>query len=145
MKKLLVMLALVLIAQTATAEMLTCVVPSTQYCNVRKAPRSDAATWGRLHNGDTVRQTGGVENGFVQVEFEGRKAYVSVRCVEESGTGTFVVDANGRVAKRKSPNGERKAWIQPGASVEVVAFRFDSSGGKWARLSDGYIKSDYLR
>lgn len=132
--------------EQALAQTFTCIVADGQYVNVRNQASSTAATWGILHTGDTIEAAPGeIEKGFIKTTFEGRVAYVSVRYFEVPVGKDYVVEANGRVRTRKSPNGDAIGFIKPGETVHVKAWRYASNGSKWARCSGGkYISADCL-
>ena len=142
------LLALLLLcgAAGAQAATFTCIVADGQYVNVRNRASSTAATWGILHNGDTIEaKPGEIINGYFKTTFEDRIAYVSVRFFEMPVGKDYTVAANGRVRVRKSPGGDASGFVQPGDEVHVYAWRYASNGSKWARCKDGkYISADYL-
>ena len=130
----------------AFAATFTCIVADGQYVNVRNRASSTAATWGILHNGDTIdAKPGEITNGYFKTTFEDRIAYVSVRFFEMPVGKDYEVMANGRVRVRKSPSGNASGFIQPGETVHVQAWRYASNGSKWARCKGGkYIAAEYL-
>ena len=128
---------------SASAETLVCIAPEGQYVNVRKAPRSDAGVWGRLHAGDEI-DAKGVESGFIRFVYGGSRAYVSVKLFEIPADCRYVVAADGRVRVRSAPGGDRVAWAEPGDAVQVDAWRYDASGSLWARSGERYIAASCL-
>ena len=127
----------------ADGQTLTCVVSESQYVNVRKNPRSDAATWGRLHNGDTI-ELEGVSGGWIEFSFGGRKAYANAKYFEITENGLYRINANGRVRVRSAPNGQRVDWADPGEIVSVEGWRYGEDDALWARCGGRYIAADYL-
>ena len=107
---------------SASAETLVCIAPEGQYVNVRKAPRSDAGVWGRLHAGDEI-DAKGVESGFIRFVYGGSRAYVSVKLFEIPADCRYIVAADGRVRVRSAPGGDRVAWAEPGDAVQVALRR----------------------
>lgn len=140
---LLLIVNIFLMYMPAKAEELVCIVPESQYVNVRNQPRSDAATWGKLHNGDTIEPES-VENGFFKFKFGSRTAYASVSFFEAETSGEYIIEANGRVRTRNAPAGKRIGWIDPGEVVEVTAWRYDKNGGKWGKARSEYISAEFL-
>ena len=130
----------------ARAATFTCIVADGQYVNVRNQASSSAATWGILHTGDTIEaKPGEITNGFFKTTFKDRIAYVSVKFFETIVEQDYLVEANGRVRMRKSPNGDAVGFIQPGETIRVKAWRYASNGSKWARCTGGkYIAAEYL-
>ena len=131
-------------AAADNAETFVCICPDSQYVNVRNQPRSNAATWGKMHNGDTL-EAEGVSNGFIEFRFNGRKAYASVRFFEREDGGQYTIDANGRVRVRSMPNGKRVGWAEPGDHVTVDAWQYDENGDLWARCGDEFISAGCLK
>ena len=140
---LLLFLNIVLMYLPCKALELSCVVPESQYVNVRKQPRSDAATWGKLHNGDKI-EVESIENGFIEFAFGSRTGYASVKYFEEAVSGEFIVTANGRVRTRNAPAGKRVGWVEPGTTVKITAWRYDDDGGKWGKCMGEFISADFL-
>ena len=130
----------------ASAETLTCVVPSGQYVNVRNRASQSASTWGVLHAGDTISANPGeITNGYFKTTYKGHDAYVSVKYFEIRVGRSYSVDANGRVRLRKSPGGSASGFIQPGERVHVMSWRYAGDGSKWAKCAGGqYIAAQYL-
>lgn len=135
--------ALLLAPLVTQAETLMCIVKETQYVNVRKQPRSDAASWGKLHNGDTI-EVESVSGGWIQFNFNGHKAYARVDYFELEGGGEYMIEANGRVRVRSTPNGERVSWANPGETVNVYGWRYGSDDKLWARCGGWYVAAEYL-
>ena len=50
-----------------------------------------------------------------------------------------VIDADGRVALRETPDGKRVGWLKPGAEVEILG-TLDG----WVRTAKGYIAAEYV-
>ena len=68
-----------------------------------------------------------------------------VRIEREDGAW-YIVSANGRVAKRKSPGGGKTGWLNPGVRIQVMGWRYGSDGRLWARVYGGaYVSADYLK
>jgi len=141
------LMLLILCAAGAQAATFTCIVADGQYVNVRNRASSTAATWGILHNGDTIEaKPGEIVNGYFKTTFEDRIAYVSVRFFEMPVGKDYMVEANGRVRVRRSPAGDASGFVQPGETVHVNAWRYASNGSKWARCKGGkYISAEYLK
>ncbi|MBP3656279.1 MAG: hypothetical protein J6K32_06230 [Clostridia bacterium] len=134
-------------ACAAQAETLTCIVADGQYVNVRNRPSQSAATWGILHNGDTIDTAPEeIEKGYFRTTFNGHEAYVSVRYFEIAEERAYTVEANGRVRLRKAPGGAADGFVQPGSRVYVSAWRYAADGSRWARCTGGqYISADCLK
>ena len=50
-----------------------------------------------------------------------------------------VIDADGRVALRETPDGKRVGWLKPGSEVEILG-TLDG----WVRTAKGYIAAEYV-
>ncbi len=139
-------LLLSMLASSASAEQLVCIVREGQYVNVRNQASSRASALGMLHNGDVIHaDPTDIRNGFFKTDYKDRDAYVSVRFFEIAVGEDYTVTANGRVRMRKSPGGSTSGFIQPGKRVHVIAWRYGEDGSKWARCMGGsYISADCL-
>ena len=142
----LIMVAILMIGTSiGLAEKWTCNCPESQFVWVRVSPSKNAAEWGKLHAGDTI-DAEGVENGYIKFTYEGRKSYVSVNYFEIPEKGKYVVQANGRVAKRNKPGGKNTGWLNPGIKIEVLSWHMDSNGIKWAKVYGGqFVKEEFLK
>ena len=136
-----------LLAASAPAEQLTCIVRDGQYVNVRNQASPSAATWGVLHTGDIIdANPAEIRNGFFKTSYKDHDAYVSVKFFEIAVGTDYTVSANGRVRMRTSPAGSASGFIQPGKRVHVIAWRYAGDGSKWARCTGGsYISADCLK
>ena len=135
----------VILGAAALAEEMTCICPVSQYVRIRVSASRNAGVWGQLHAGDTV-DVQGVENGFLRINTEGHTAYVDCRYFEREDGAWYIIDANGRVAKRKSPGGEKTGWLNPGVRIQVMGWRYGADGGLWARVYGGaYVSGSYLK
>ena len=50
-----------------------------------------------------------------------------------------VIDADGRVALRETPDGKRVGWLKPGAKVDILG-TLDG----WVRTAKGYVAAEYI-
>lgn len=135
----------VILGASALAEEMICICPASQYVRIRVSASRNAGVWGQLHAGDKV-DVHGVEDGFLQITSDGHTAYVDCRYFEREDGGWYVVNANGRVAKRKSPGGGKTGWLNPGVRIQVMGWRYGADGRLWARVYGGaYVSADYLK
>ena len=107
-------IALALALAAAKAQTLTCIVADGQYVNVRNRPSTSAASWGILHNGDTIEADPmEITGGFFKTTFREREAYVSVRYFEIAEEAAYTVSANGRVrvSKMASATGRERVHL----------------------------------
>ena len=119
------------------------------FVNVRARASMNSSSIGHVMLGDelTVDQT--VRRG-------GRWWYHCTDVANEYGSGwvcadyctdsavtvcdeTATVNASGRVALRVSVNGKRRAWVKPGAELDVIGY-----SDTWALTTKGYIKMEFL-
>ena len=140
-------IALALALAAAKAQTLPCIVADGQYVNVRNRPSTSAASWGILHNGDTIEADPmEITDGFFKTTFREREAYVSVRYFEIAEEAAYTVSANGRVRVRETPGGKAAGFVQPGAQVYVSAWRYAADGSLWARCTGGqYVSAEFLK
>ncbi len=139
-------IVLSMLACSASAEQLTCIVRQGQYVNVRNQALPRAAALGMLHAGDVIdANPEEIKNGFFKTTYQNHDAYVSVKFFEIAVGADYTIAANGRVRMRKSPAGSTSGFIQPGKRVHVIAWRYGEDGSKWARCTGGsYISADCL-
>lgn len=141
-----IIIALILLfASSALAERMVCIIKDTQYVRVRAMPKKESSEVGRLHYGDAI-DVEGIDNGFFKIRYNDETAYVAIEFFEiEVPNEKYVVTANGRVAKRAKPNGTKKGWLNPGVKIEVLGWRYDLDGKKWARVyGNYYVSAAYL-
>ena len=155
----------ILIAYTlAVAIMLAGVVPGSAdadtmtmyvFCspdgivNIRERASIHAEISGRLFFGDAVQVSRRKKDNhgriWCRVEDVTEWGYGWVSAAYLSDDMPVVTDqdavivSNGRVQVRTEPDGERKAWIQPGDQVHVLV-----STGAWSLTDRGYIMSHLL-
>lgn len=115
--------------------------------NIRSRATTDSEVTGRVFAGDAVQVSGG-KNRWAWCEGLGTEmgeGYIHQGYLVDSEVTlypepvTMTVAGRGRVAARRSVDGERRKWLRPGDQVTVYA-----TGGGWACTSDGYIQSKFL-
>lgn len=117
------------------------------FVNVRSAAKKNAQEVGRLECGDVVYTLGEKKGQYVKIyttSFEStegwiHRGYLVEEKPERTGGKTYTVRAKGRVALRRYVNGSRRAWINPGKTVEVYVI-----AGEWALTNRGFIRTEYL-
>ena len=123
---------------------MVCVVPGGQFTRIRSGPSKTSAEVDRIHNGDEIVAVT-VDNGFVKFLWDGQYRYAAAEFFEIPDGDKYVVQGNGRVAKRAKPNGQRTGWLSPGIKIDVLAWRYDSKGIMWGRVYGGdYVKKEFL-
>lgn len=113
--------------------------------NVRSRPSLGGEIHGRLFTGDCVE----VEKTYHEWSFlknlpsEEACGWVSSNYLVNSPVTEMncqaIVSANGRVALRKSVNGDRKSWANPGDILTVYG-----KSDVWSVTNKGYIKTEFL-
>lgn len=152
MKKLVCVLAAILIAGSAAAETYRCTVDEGETVNVRYKPSSKSSTGGRrLYHGSTIDGDMTEDGKWIcWTDDDGDPAYVMSKYMEIAYSARCTVAANGRVRWRKTPGGKTGGYYQPDDTVYVNGIRWDKDGTPWARTSDGtttkdkYVSLEYL-
>lgn len=113
--------------------------------NVRSRPSLGGEVHGRLYAGDRVE----VEKTYHDWSFltdipsEETCGWVSSNYLVSSPVTEMncqaTINANGRVALRKSVNGDRKSWAHPGDILTVYG-----KSDTWSVTNRGYIKTEFL-
>ena len=111
--------------------------------NARYYPSTRSEVVGRYDCGDYVETDGIRKNGFIHVGgFEGG-GWVAAGFVTEYPVEIVTIqteiNANGRVACRRSIKGTRRKWLSNGQKVVIFAFADD-----WAITNQGFIQTRYL-
>ena len=137
-------LPLLLIHTKVQAEKMVCIVPEYQYVRIRNGEGRNAAEMGRMHTGDQI-DAECFEDGFVRFRYEGRTAFADAAFFETPEDRMYRVIANGRVAKRDKPGGRRTGWLNPEIQIQVLGWRYDRDGIRWARVYGGcFVKAEFL-
>lgn len=115
--------------------------------NVRGKPSLGSEIHGRLFSGDCV-EVSKTYHGWCFLEglpSEEGCGWVSASYLVKEPVTQYdgipaIISANGRVAARKSPDGDRKSWLHPGDQVLLYGM-----SDVWAVTDRGYIKTEYLK
>lgn len=116
--------------------------------NIRSNPSTDADTEGWITCGESVQVTGKRNRWAccINLQRESTTGWVHAGYLVDGEITlytepvTMVVSSNGRVAARRSVEGERRKWLRPLDQVVVYA-----TGGGWACTDAGYIQSKYIK
>lgn len=122
---------------------MTVALSGTQLLNVRKQPKKDASAWGTYRGGDDIYVTA-LDGAWAAVDYENETGYVQLRYLEITANVACAIVSNGRVRVRDQPGGKVSGFYQNGEFVMVLAWRFDSEGTLWARISNGFVMADFL-
>ena len=147
MKKVLAVLLSLLLAVLlicgAAADTIFVLCQPNSFVNVRAFPHKGSEVAGRVELGDELETDGIRKNGFIHVGgFEGG-GWVAAGFVTEYPVEIVTIqteiNANGRVACRRSIKGTRRKWLSNGQKVVIFAFADD-----WAITNQGFIQTRYL-
>lgn len=116
------------------------------YINIRARANSRSEKAGYLLSGDRIWIDGKTADGFAHCD----------RMTNEAGEGWVYagyivfeepkeinrrcrIQANGRVAARRTIDGERRTWLINGSEITVY-----QTAGEWAVTDEGFIKTEYI-
>lgn len=116
------------------------------YVNIRAKPSKNGQIIGYLDCGEGLETDFVIKHGWLHVinlpceMDEGWvKAEYMVNSKPEFVETDCIVVSNGRVALRKTVDGERKAWVKNDATLRVLW-----RSGEWSLTDRGYIKTGFL-
>lgn len=118
-------------------------LPDTQLLNVRTVAKRDASTYGQARGGEDVYVTS-IDGDWATIDYDGHTAYVLLKYLEITAEVDCVVRSDGRVRVREKVGGKVDGFLHDGDKVLVKAWRYDSDGSLWARLSTGYVMANFL-
>ena len=132
-------LLLVLAVLPCRAETYYCTAPSGLNC--RWEPNRKARVETILRYGDSVEVLS-IDGGWANV-WAGDSLWCCLDYLsltpptDEPVQG--VIDADGRVAIRETPDGKRIGWVKPGTEVDILG-TLDG----WVRIDKGYVAAEYV-
>ena len=117
------------------------------YVNVRTKPSSRSECMGRFESGDRVYLDGIVQNGFahcVRLALEDTEGWIHLGYLvadkpELKNGAWYRIRSNGRVAVRRSIDGDRTAWLKNGSELQVLWM-----SDEWSLTTRGFVKTEYL-
>ena len=118
-------------------------LPDTQLLNVRKQAKKDASAWGTQRGGTQLYVTE-LDGAWATVDFDGEMGYVLVAYLEITADVDCTVVSDGRVRIREKPGGKVVGFLHDSDIAHIKAWRYNSEGALWARLSSGYVLASYL-
>ena len=137
---------LVLTAPVAKAEEETvwvlCQPGST--VNIRSRPSGRSEVVGFADPGDSFLTDGRQKSGFLHIyaTIEGGEGWISLGYIVHDqpvrANERRVIEARGRVKARRTVNGKRRCWLQPGDEVTVYFF------AEWCVTSAGFVYYEFL-
>ena len=146
MRKFILILLVLMTATTAVAETAWILCQPDSYVNVRTRASSRSEILGRCECGDEIEVDGKTKNGFVHcinLPLERNEGWISAGYVVYSQPEKLyelvTMESDGRVACRKTINGQRRCWVKDGDMVKVF-FRSE----EWSVTDRGFIKTEYI-
>lgn len=115
------------------------------YINIRARASSQSRAEGYLISGDRIRIDGQTKGAFAHavVSTESGEGWIHAGYIvfeEPVEIGRKCrIRADGRVACRRTIDGERRCWVIDGSEVYVYM-----AGGGWAVTDKGFIQSQYI-
>lgn len=143
------LVALVLLASVASAEIYVYVLcnPSS-WVNIHSKPSKRSETIAYAFTGDKLYSDCEYKNGYIHVidlASETTEGWVSeAYIVYDEPTvyddyEVFTVCVRGRVAVRKTVDGQRSRWLKNGAKIKVYAI-----SNEWAVTNYGFVMTEFL-
>ena len=123
-----------------------CMVTKGEWVWLRSAPDKDAEKIGTIRYG-VEGEIHGITNGYADITtLDGRKGYADVSYLEiPIKEEIWVVNTEGPLNKRETPDGRYLGRIKGGARISVLGWRYSKSGELWAKVfRGGYVKAEYL-
>ena len=117
------------------------------FVNARENHSGKSEIVGRLECGDKVYTDGVVKKGFVHCVYTGfetgdawvAKGYIVYEEPYYPLVKNTQIISNGRVAARKTIDGERRCWVKDGTKIKVYMMT-----DTWAVTNKGFIKTEYI-
>ena len=140
----------ILIATTATIGRATAgdgwiMCQPDSFVNIRETPGKGGRVIGHLQLGDAV-QTGSRKKGYTHIEgsyTETGDGWVASGYIVDNEpqieTVKAWVDAEGRVACRRSIGGDKRKWLKNGQELILYA-----SSASWSVTSEGFVRTEYI-
>lgn len=122
---------------------MTVALPDTQLLNIRTQAKKDASTYGQACGGEDL-YVSSIDGDWATVDYDSHNAFVLLRYLEITADVDCLVCSDGRVRVREKPSGKVTGFLHDGDMVLVKAWRYDSTGALWARLSTGYVMASFL-
>lgn len=116
------------------------------YVNIRAKPSKNGQIIGYLDCGEGLETDYIVKYGWlhvINISCEMDEGWVKAEYMVDSNPEFVdtdcIVASNGRVALRKTVDGNRKAWVKNGETLHVLW-----SSSEWSLTNRGYIKTEFL-
>ena len=116
------------------------------WINIRAKANSHSQNEGMLISGDRIWVDGQTKNGFAHCDnmtTEAGEGWVHAGYIvfEEPKVVNRIcqIDSNGRVACRRTIDGDRRCWVVDGSEVYVYM-----ASGEWSVTDKGFIQTKYI-
>lgn len=144
---LLLILIIVLMADHAKTEDAWILCNPNSYVCVRAKPSGRGEIIGRFDAGDKIEVTDKKKNGFIKcinLSLEQEEGWICYGYVvyDEPYVPHFTetyIKSEGRVAARKTVNGDRRCWLKNNAKIKVYL-----ASDEWCITNKGYIKTEFV-
>lgn len=130
---------------SASADTVWVLCQPDSYVNIRGKASSHSEEVGYALCGDSFETDGTIRNGYIHVyaPVEAGEGWISngfaVWSEPEELNQEAVIDAKGRVALRRSVNGDRREWKRNGDKLQVYWI-----SDLWAVTDHGFVKTEFL-
>lgn len=145
----LTVILIVLIAMTVAAKAestFVCCVHKGEYVWIRDIPSKEGNKIGTIRYGYEMKVSE-IQNQYAHVTLNsGLEGWVDVSYIEQPiKEEVWVVNCDGPLNKRETPDGRFMTKIKGGSRISVLAWRYSPSGELWAKVyHGGYVAAKYL-
>lgn len=142
-----VLIMVIVMTAAAKAEStFVCCVHKGEYVWIRDIPDKTGNKLGTIRYGYEV-QVSEIKNQYAHITTNnGLEGWVDVSYIEQPiKEEIWVVNCDGPLNKRETPDGRFVTKIKPGSRVSVLAWRYSKSGELWAKtFHGGYVAAKFL-
>ena len=147
MKKIIIITMLVLMAGTCLADECWVLCQPDSYVNVRESASRKSSVIGMYTCGDKLYTDGETKNGFIHcvnlalelTEGWVHSGYIVYDEPYYPGFQDATISSKGRVACRRTINGDRRCWAKNGTEIKVYMMSYE-----WSVTNKGFIKTEYI-
>lgn len=140
---------IVVIAMTVVAKAestFVCCVHKGEYVWIRDIPSKEGNKIGTIRYGYEMNVSE-IQNQYAHITTNnGLEGWVDVSYIEKPiKEEVWVVNCDGPLNKRETPDGRFLTKIKGGSRISVLAWRYSPSGELWAKVfNGGYVAAKYL-
>jgi hypothetical protein len=117
------------------------------YVNVRAKPKKTSEEVGYFECGAKILTDGKVKNGYLHIfgfMFEVSEGWIHKGYIvyDEPYFPIFentTIESNGRVAARRTVNGEKRCWLKNGQAIKVYMV-----SDEWSVTNKGFVKTKFI-